>query len=54
MTELFIDRQPVVLPKDFSLEIVAEVPFLVKNGTSTLELSNPENAKIYRYSGQCV
>jgi hypothetical protein len=53
MTELFIDRQPVVLPKDFSFRIIAENPFLIKNGADTtklaLSLPNPENAKIYRH-----
>jgi hypothetical protein len=53
MTGLFIDRQPAVLPKDFSFEIIAENPFFTKNGAYTLELAlslpNPENAKIYRH-----
>jgi hypothetical protein len=53
MTELFIDRQPVVLPKDFPFDIIAGNPFFTKNGAYTLELAlslpNPENAKIYRH-----
>ena len=53
MTELYIDKRPVVLPKNFSLEFTAENPFFTKNGKHTLEIAlsllNPENAKIYRH-----
>jgi hypothetical protein len=53
MTELYIDRQPVVLPKDFTLDLIAENPFFTKNGKHTfdltLSLENPENVKIYRH-----
>jgi hypothetical protein len=41
MTGLFIDRQPVVLPKDFSFEIIAENPFLPKTGHTLLNLRCP-------------
>lgn len=53
MTELYIDRQPVVLPQDFSWEFIAENPLFTKNGKHTLDITlsllNPENAKIYRH-----
>jgi hypothetical protein len=53
MTELYIDKQPVVLPKDFSFEIIRENPFFTKNGTRTYEinilLDNPQNAKLYSH-----
>ena len=50
MTELFIDRQPVILPEDFSLEVIQENPFFTKNGKYTYELKlslqNEQNAKL--------
>jgi hypothetical protein len=53
MTELYIDNQPVVLPKDFSLTIVNENLFFTKNGKYTyditLSLLEPVNAKIYKH-----
>jgi hypothetical protein len=53
MTELFIDGQKVVLPKNFSWTIIEENPFFTKNGKYTydleLSLNNPQNAKIYKH-----
>ncbi|MDR1436563.1 MAG: hypothetical protein LBI65_00425 [Candidatus Symbiothrix sp.] len=53
MTELHIDGQPVVLPKDFSFEVIRENPLFTKNGARTYEinipLDNPQNAKLYTH-----
>ncbi|MDR1222477.1 MAG: hypothetical protein LBL07_06315, partial [Tannerella sp.] len=53
MTELYIDKQPVMLPKDFSLEITQENPFFTKGGTRTLEITlsllDPLNARLYNH-----
>ncbi|MDR1339015.1 MAG: hypothetical protein LBK58_03045 [Prevotellaceae bacterium] len=53
MTELYIDGQPVVLPLNFSMEIIQENPFYTKNGTYTydltLSLRDEQNAKLYRH-----
>lgn len=51
MTELYIDKQQVVLPENFSITVVDENPFFTKNGqytySITLSLLDPVNAKIY-------
>lgn len=53
MTELYIDRQLVVLPETFSITIIEENPFFTKNGKYTyditLSLLNPINARIYNH-----
>ena len=53
MTELHIDKQQVILPKDFSLTIIEENPVFTKNGKYTydleLSLDNDQNAKIYKH-----
>ena len=53
MTELFIDKQQVLLPKDFTLTVLEENPFFTKNGKYTYDLTlsllEPVNAKIYKY-----
>lgn len=53
MTELFIDKQPVVLPEAFSITIIDENPFFTKNGKYTyditLSLLDPINARIYNH-----
>lgn len=51
MTELYIDKQLVVLPETFSITIIEENPFFTKNGKYTyditLSLLDPINARIY-------
>jgi hypothetical protein len=51
MTELLINNQAVVLPDDFTYQIIQENPRFTKNGSYSLDLSipldNPVNAKIY-------
>ncbi|GHU79667.1 hypothetical protein FACS1894145_4310 [Bacteroidia bacterium] len=53
MIELYIDNQQVVLPANFSLEIINENPFFTKNGQYTydltLSLDNSINAKLYEH-----
>lgn len=53
MTELFIDGVSVVLPKDFSVQVKRENPFITKNGEYTydiaLPLTNPTNAALYKH-----
>ncbi len=53
MTELFIDGQPVILPKNFSIKVIHENPFIKKNGEYTYDLTlsllNPINAKVYKH-----
>lgn len=53
MTELYIDKQLVVLPETFSITIVEENPFFTKNGKYsydiTLSLLDPINARIYKH-----
>lgn len=53
MTELFINGVSVVLPKDFSVQVKRENPFITKNGEYTydltLSLTNPVNANLYKH-----
>jgi len=53
MTELHIDKQPVVLPENFSFELIQENPFFTKNGKYTLDvelsLDDPQNARLYKH-----
>ena len=53
MTELYINKQLVVLPESFSISIIEENPFFSKNGKYsydiTLSLLDPINAKIYKH-----
>lgn len=53
MTELLIDGVQVVLPKDFSVQVKRENPFITKNGEYTYELTlpltNPTNAELYKH-----
>lgn len=53
MTELYINKQPVVLPENFSITIIEENPFFTKNGKYTyditLSLLDPINARIYQH-----
>jgi len=53
MTELFIDKQRVVLPENFKIAITEENPFFTKNGQYTydvkLSLDSTINAKIYKH-----
>jgi len=53
MTELYIDNTQVVLPENFSLEIMRENPLITKNGDYTydltLSLKNPINKKVYQH-----
>lgn len=53
MTELYIDKQQVVLPETFSITIIEENPFFTKNGKYTYDISlsllDPVNARIYKH-----
>lgn len=53
MTELYIDRQLVVLPETFSITIIEENPSFTKNGSYTYDISlsllDSINAKIYKH-----
>lgn len=53
MTELYIDKQLIVLPETFSITIIDENPFFTKNGQYTYDISlsllDPINAKIYQH-----
>lgn len=53
MTELYIDRQLVVLPENFTITIIEENPFFTKNGKYTYDISlsllDPINARIYKH-----
>lgn len=53
MTELYIDKQLVVLPETFSITIIEENPFFTKNGKYTYDISlsllDPINARIYKH-----
>jgi hypothetical protein len=53
MTELYIDRQQVILPRDFSLTVLEENPFFTKNGKYTYDLTlsllEPVNTMIFKH-----
>lgn len=53
MTELYIDRQLVVLPENFTITIIEENPFFTKNGKYTYDISlsllDTINAQIYKH-----
>ena len=53
MTELLINKQRVVLPQEFSFEVIRENPFFTKNGTFTLDVTlsllNKANARIFKH-----
>lgn len=53
MTELYIDGQKVVLPEDFTTQIISENPFYTKRGDYSFDISlsllNATNARIYKH-----